>query len=275
MDGSSTQQSYKKEDRPQVAIDHVAKIAKSESAPVDLHARMLTMTDGTVKVVRQILEADVRRARAFGWVVCSVGTALTIGAAGVAVFTAHASRATEERYQRRLVEEGNRRLSLEGDLALQKALTEASREREERDRDARKAIQTRLSETLGLLEMAQDELAHTHRNASRIADEERLTRKFVTRAEHQQTREVLYSMLRNLSAVLDRSKFATTGNAHSGLGRTPCDEPTLAARDAAEPPVASVTLVALRHSAIPSILPDCDTKTHECYANSSGICTVP
>lgn len=260
------------EDRTRDAIGHLAEIARSAAVQKEHDAKMLTITEGSVTAVRQLLEAEARRSRLFGRVALGAGTAVALAAVSIAFFTAHSSRNSERNYQRRLLEESSKRLSLESDIATQKVLAETLREEQRRDRDALQNVQGQLSKAQDQLDAAQAELTTVKRGRDDDAEEVRLAGKFATRQEQQQQRDLLHIMLWELLDVRERFASALA----TETGRHEQDELTAETSPVASKPVVLSVASATTPSLPPSAgLSNCDADTHECFLTSSGMCSTP
>jgi hypothetical protein len=261
--------STEEHDRSQEAIGHLAEIAKSAAAQKEHDAKMLNLTAASVTTVRQLLEADAKRARVLGWIAASVGAAATVTAIAIAVWVAHSAREIERGYQDRLLGEASERIAREADVKMQKARADSLHTELLRDRDSLRTMRSELSETHHRLESATTELAAAKADHKYFAEREQLTRRFTTREEHQQVREQVHTLKRDLSDIRGRLPVATHDIAdakenqrHGSEGRT------------APKAIASVdTFLDPPHSVPLDGFPDCDPGTHECYANASGMCT--
>ena len=261
------------DDRGQEAIRHLAEIAKSAAAQREHEAKMLSVTTGAVTAVRQLLEADARRARLFGWVVAGVGAAATLATIGIAAWIAHSGRDAERNYQSRLLGETSERHALEVGITAEKARADALDTELRRDRDSLTSVRSELSETRDGLDVARAELTVLAIDRARLAEREKLMSGSVTRGEPQKVREMLEVVLAELSVIRDRLWIATAAVDVQPNQAQPDRRRTIQLGTATE-------VVTMRSTSAntPPLMPpvgvlDCDIGTHACYVSPSGICT--
>lgn len=260
------------EEATQAASSHAAQVARSSASQQEHDARMMNVAAGSVAAVRQVLEAEVRRARIFGWTAVGVAITAALASISIAVLTDRASQAAERRSQHRLLEEKIKRISLEGELAAQEGIGEALRLGQQRDYESLQATQARLSQTLGLLGDAQAELGAALRNGGHTDERSRLADTFVTREEHQHVWELLHVVLDGLVARPDPPKSAPGYLVDvEEPDATPRAGP-IPARKSRRPTFA---LLSVKQVTPISVLGDGGADTHDWYMNGSGDCTTP
>ena len=170
-----------KDDRTLDAIDRLAEIATSVNLEREHDAKMLSVTSGAVTAVRQVLEADAKRARRFGWTTGGAGTAIALAVVVFSVLAAREARQTERDYQTRLLDESSKRIALESEIALHKTAADAFRSERKQDRASLEKMQTELSESRRQLKGTMAELGSLQRDRQNVAEAEQLIGKFATR----------------------------------------------------------------------------------------------
>jgi hypothetical protein len=275
MHDQSSQDVYELEKAARAAIDDVAEIAESAVVQKEHDARMMSAAAGSVTAVRQVLEAEVRRARVFAWAALGAGLAVAAASTGMAVLVDRESRASERGYQDRLLKESAKRISLEGALAGQESLNEALQLEQQRGYESLQDAQARLSQALGLLGEAQAGFMAASRDSARRAEGSRPAESFVTWEEHQQVWELLHVAVDGLVARLDPPGSPPPAPPDSFIAEeiAAASGGTLFPFGASRSP--AVALLTLREVPSLTVPGDCDAATHDCYVNYTGSCTTP
>ena len=164
----ATHQPKAKDEPALEAIDQLAEISRSASLEREHNANMLSITASALTAGRQVLEADAKRARRFGWMMGGAGTTIAFAVIVFAGLAAREARQTERNYQRRLLDESSKRIALESEIAWHKTATDALQSERKQDRDSLEKMRTKLSETRRQLKGTMADLGSLQRDAQNV-----------------------------------------------------------------------------------------------------------
>ena len=266
----ATHQRETKDDRTLDAIEQLAEMVKSALLEREHDTKMSSLAVSSAATVREVLEADAKRARRFGYIIGGAGTAVAFTVIILAVLATGEAKQTEKDYQQRLTEESSKRLTLESKIAAHEAAARALRSERERDRDSLAMVRAKLSETRRELEGAVAELGIVQGVRQNVVEFDRLTGAFVTREEHEQLRDFFYLMAGQLRNRCDQTSSATVSAPDSGATESYTGHDIPAVRK-----VMLLTEAAVdeHDPQLPFGSLSCDEATHECYLTPSGVCS--
>lgn len=174
--------------RMQDAICQLSEIATAAAAQKEHEAKMLSVTAGSVGAVREVLQAEAKRARLFGWCAGVAGTMATAAAVGLAVFIANGARDAEDKYKRRLIEQQGRYESLVADADAQRTLSHTLRDELQQNRQVLPTVLTEMAASREELAKATSELTAARSSQKLLTEMMRLDRERAKLAEQMRAR---------------------------------------------------------------------------------------
>ncbi len=122
------------DERMRAALRQLTDIATAAAAEKQHEAKMVSATAASLTVVRQVLEADAKRARFFAWSCACFGSTVAAIATLVAIYSSQFANPAPVIRDARPVESENPKGHLILEAAANKALVESLRDEREKDR---------------------------------------------------------------------------------------------------------------------------------------------